>query len=180
MQLYFATSNKNKIAEARAILGIGIKQVHLDIPEIQSISALEVAEDKARKAYSALKKPVIVEDTALHINAWNGFPGAMIKFMLKGMGNDGICSALTMFKDKRAYAETCVAYFDGSEMRSFLGKAQGAISSSPKGPDSFGWDIIFIPKGYTITFAEMGKDKKNAISHRYKAFMKLKIHLKRS
>ncbi len=179
MEVYFATSNENKFNEACKILGMNLRQAKLNIPEIQSVSAAEVAEDKARKAYSILKDTVIVEDTALHIEAWNGFPGVMIKFMLERLGNGGICKALTEFNSRKAYAETCVAFFDGKNMYVFSGKTSGKISGMPKGPDIFGWDRIFIPKGYSLTFAEIGKEKKNKISHRSKAFLKLKKFLNR-
>jgi len=84
---------------------------------------------------------------------------------------------LLVSENRKAKAQTIIGYFDGEEYKSFVGEVTGKIAEKPKGPDNFGWDIIFIPKGFSETFAEMGKEKKNAISMRKIALEKLKEFL---
>lgn len=176
MKMYFVTSNQNKLAEARGIIGGDIDRIDLDIPEIQAIDVSEVVEDKARKAYEQVHQPVLVEDTGLYINAWNGFPGALIRWVLKSVGNDGICKLLQNYQDRSAYAKTSVCFYDGSQFRTFDGRIEGIITDSPRGNQGFGWDPIFQPRGYNSTFAEMSEEEKNGISMRKEAFLKLKAY----
>ena len=175
MDLYFVTSNRNKFAEARKILDFEIRQAKLEIPEIQSINVKDIVKDKARKAYEKLRKPVIVEDTALYIRSWKGFPGPLISWVIKTMGINGICKFTG--KERTAKAEACVAYYDGKKMRIFSGSVKGLISKKPRGARRFDWDRIFVPEGEKRTFAEMEIEEKNKISHRMKAFGKMKRFL---
>ncbi|UCC91372.1 MAG: non-canonical purine NTP pyrophosphatase [Candidatus Aenigmatarchaeota archaeon] len=151
MAVYFVTSNRNKFAEARKILDFEIKQARLDIPEIQSINVKKIVEDKARKAYEKLRKPVIVEDTALYIKSWRNFPGPLISWVIKTMGINGICEFTG--KERSARAEACIAYYDGKKMRIFSGIVKGKISKKPGGKKRFDWDRIFVPEGESRTFA---------------------------
>lgn len=165
----FVTSNLNKLREAQDILGFDLEQVDVDLAEIQSLDVKEVCEDKARKAYEILHKPVMVEDTGLYVEAWDGFPGALIKWMEKHMGNSGICSALA--EERRCTARTCVTIYDGKEIRNFIGEIRGKVADNPKGNSNFGWDPIFIPEGYEKSFAEI--DNKDEISMRSRALAKM-------
>ena len=176
-EIYFITSNKGKLAEVKQILGMEIKSKSLEIEEIQAVGASNVAEDKARRAYAILKKPVIVEDTALYLKSLKGFPGALIKFMEMHVGYAGICRTLDPYKDRSATAESCIAFYDGKEPEIFSGTIKGTIAMKPRGGYGFGFDCVFIPRGYSKTFAEMGTAEKNRISHRKKAVLKLKRYL---
>ncbi len=173
MEPIFITSNKNKLGEARAILGFSIKHRSIDIEEMQSIYASEVARGKAKAAYEKLHTPVIVEDTGLHIEGLGGFPGALVKWMIEGLGYENMCRVVDLCKSRDAYAETCVAYYDGKKMRVFEGKINGSISKTPLGSNNFGWDCIFIPDGFAKTFAQMRPSEKNSVSMRREAFAKL-------
>lgn len=183
MELYFVTGNENKVREANAILGFEILNIALGIDEIQAIETRDVVEDKARRAYDELKKSktsdfaVIVEDTGLHIESWNRYPGAFIKWLLDAVGVEGICTKMSQYSGRSATAETCVCYYDGNETRIFNGKVNGIITGSPRGETNFGWDPIFQPDRFQKTFAEMGADEKNSISHRKQAFLGLKSYL---
>ncbi len=177
MDIYFITSNKGKLNEVRQLLGIEIKSRSVELDEIQGIRAETVAADKAKRAYAIVKKPVLVEDTALYINALNGFPGALIKFMEMTVGYDGTCRMLRGYKDKRATAESCIVFYDGKDLKSFSGRVHGTISDRTRGTDGFGFDCLFIPDSSKKTFAEMGTEEKNRISHRRKAVLKLKRYL---
>ena len=180
MAIYFITSNRGKLGEVRQLLGTAVRSRDIDLDEIQSVSAEKVAVDKARRAYAIVKKPVIVEDTALYISALNGFPGALIKFMETTVGYDGICRMLRQYKDKRATAESCIVFYDGKNLKSFSGRVRGVISDRVRGADGFGFDCLFVPSGSSMTFAEMGTYKKNRISHRRKAVLKLSRYLKQA
>ena len=171
----FVTSNQGKLAEAEAILGIKLKRIDLDQPEIQSVSVEEVVKDKVQRAYDAVRKPVIVEDTGVYVAQWNGFPGALIRSMLKAVGPAGICQMLQ--GERNAYALTAVGYHDGTQAHIFTGRIDGSIAEKPRGTMGFGWDIIFQPVGYDITFGEMARKEKNEISMRKIAFSKLAEYL---
>lgn len=173
MDPIFVTSNMNKVREAGRILGLEIKHRAISLEEIQSMNAKEVAMGKARAAYAELGRPVIVEDTGLHIKGLRGFPGALVKWVMEGMGYERMCRVVDLCKSREAYAETCVAYYDGKRMRTFTGRIHGSISNMPRGSGNFGWDCIFIPKEFNKTFAEMSTSEKNSMSMRRKAFAKL-------
>jgi XTP/dITP diphosphohydrolase len=82
-------------------------------------------------------------------------------------------------KDYSAKAQTVIGYFDGKKYKSFVGEIEGKISQSPRGKNNFGWDSIFIPKGYKKTFAQMQSKEKNQISMRKIALEKFKKFIKR-
>ncbi len=180
MGIYFITSNKGKLEEVRAITGMDIRSKSIEIAEIQDVSVENIVKDKAVKAYSKIHKPVIVEDTGLYIKALNGFPGALVKWLIGAIGPKGICRIVGRYKDRSAYGETCIAFYDGRKLATFSGRIDGTIARSPIGDNGFGWDPIFIPKGYNKTFAQMDSSEKNGISHRRKAALRLKMWLTNS
>lgn len=176
MEIVFVTGNAGKLREAEKILGFCLEAVDLDIPEMQSLDVKAVAEDKTRKAYGILKRPVIAEDTGLSLKAWNGYPGPLVKWALKACGPEGLCLTASGF-DKKACAETCFCLFDGSDAHIFAGKISGRIAESPKGEGGFGWDSVFIPDGHEKTFAEMTAEEKNSVSMRKIALEKMRKFL---
>lgn len=177
MELLFVTSNANKLREASRILGRDLLRCDLEVREIQAIEVKDVVRGKAAEAYAMMKKPVLVEDTGLYIKKLNGFPGALVKWVLGSMGNEGICRLLKEGDDRGAYAETGLCVYDGKEFRTFFGRVDGTITESPRGATNFGWDPVFRPDGHDKTFAEMSADEKNGVSMRAKAFAKLKEYL---
>lgn len=178
MAIYFVTSNKNKFNEVERILGIRLRRYDAGMKELQSMDVEEVAIDKARKAYAKIRKPLIVEDTGLCIAALNGFPGALSSWVETSIGNEGICS-MVRGKGRKAYAETCAVFFDGKSIKAFMGRTYGTIIDHPKGKNGFGWDYIFRPNGSRKVYAEMTIDEKNKVSHRGKAFLKMKRHMEK-
>ncbi|MCL5412823.1 MAG: non-canonical purine NTP pyrophosphatase [Candidatus Marsarchaeota archaeon] len=177
MGVLFATSNTNKLREARAVLGFKIDSLIIEFEEIQSLSEEEVARKKVVDAYNISHAPVIIEDTGLHISGLGGFPGALIKWLIKGLGYEGICRLADLCGNRKAYGETCIAFYDGRAIKTFSGRVNGSIAPHPKGRRKFGWDYIFIPKGHKRTFAEMTISEKNRISMRSKAFKKARRFL---
>jgi len=176
--IYFATSNKNKLKEAGEILNtVSIQQSCIDINEIQG-SILEIATHKAQSAFKKIQQPCFTEDTALCFSAWGELPGPYIKHFLTNMSSEDLYKALSNFDNKKATAIATLGYMDSSlkQPKIFQGVLHGYITS-PKGMTGFEWDQIFIPQGYDKTFAELGMEIKNKISHRKIAINKLQNYL---
>ncbi|KAG1805755.1 inosine triphosphate pyrophosphatase-like protein [Suillus variegatus] len=180
-RLTFVTGNHNKLKETKHILSQGtpieLDSQDLDIPELQGTTQ-EVAIAKCRRAAELLGKPCITEDTALCFVAYDGLPGPYIKHFMKTLGHEGLNNMLVGFPTKDAYALCTFAYSagPGTEPILFEGRTDGTIVPA-RGPGDFGWDPIFQPKGFDQTYAEMSKEQKNVISHRYLALVKLRVYL---
>lgn len=172
--LKFVTGNPNKVREAHEILGFEIEHAGMELHEIQTCSLREVVTAKAHQAWEALQVPVMVEDSGLIFSAWNGLPGALVKWFEKTVGCEGLLKMLSGFDNRQATAVCMVAVYDGSNLRIAEGRVAGNISAEPRGQNGFGWDIIFIPEGHTGTYAEMSAEEKNSISHRRRALEELK------
>ena len=194
MEILFATSNKHKVAEASEVgkrYGIAFNQIHVSYPEIRSDNVAEVAKAGAEHVYSQIKKPMIVEDSGILINSLNDFPGTYSRFAFERIGNKGILKLMNGIEDRQARFVSAVAYISevnarsggiiypgtNTETKIFEGVVDGRITLEERGAKGFGFDPIFLPKGYAKTFAEDPKTK-NAISHRKIAFEKLCQHLK--
>ena len=177
MHLAIASGNTNKVREIQAILGQPVEQVKLDLSEIQAVEVAEVIRHKARAAFALTGQPVLVEDTGLYFHAWNGLPGALIRWFMDSVGNEGLCRMLDAFPDRSATARTCLGYFDGREEHVFTGEIGGSIALHPRGETGFGWDAIFIPAGWETTFGQGTSAEKDAISMRKLAVEELRKHL---
>jgi len=170
----FITGSKGKIAEFSSIMQTDLTHIKLDLVEIQSIQVAEVVASKLVEAYRMIQAPVMVEDTGLYVNAWNGFPGALIKWPIESVGLEGICSMLDAFEDRSAYAQTIIGVYDGEKDAQFFeGKVEGRIADYPKGENGFGWDKLFIPAGEDQTFGEMDLEQKMQFSMRKQAILKM-------
>lgn len=172
--LTFVTSSANKLAEVERILGRSLVQASLPLEEIQAIDLATVVRHKAHQAYTRLGQPVLVEDTGLAFTAWNGLPGALIKWFLAALGPNGICQLLRGETNRAATATTFFCYDNGSEYRVFAGTVSGIIPEAPRGSNGFGWDAIFQPLGSERTFAEMTPEEKDRFSMRRKALEQLR------
>lgn len=177
MKLSIVTSNPNKVAQMEIHLGQPLQQIDIDLPEIQAVQVRDVIEGKAWAAYGQVGHPVLVEDTGLYINAWNGLPGALIRWFLQSVDTAGICRMLAEFEDLSAHAETCIGFCDGKEFHVFSGAVEGSIARSPRGEHGFGWDPIFIPAGSARTFAEVPPGEKMGMDMRQIAALGLKGYL---
>lgn len=161
------------------MLPIPVRQVVLDLPDVQALDAREVIEAKARDAYRLSGRPVLVEDTALHVEAWGGLPGALIAWFLQTVGNEGICRMMRGWENRAAVAVSAVGFFDGTAFHCFAGEVAGRIVEQPRGEHGFGWDPIFEPDGYGKTFAEMLPGEKTVVSMRRQAIEAFRAHLDR-
>ncbi|PIT93054.1 MAG: hypothetical protein COU06_01975 [Candidatus Harrisonbacteria bacterium CG10_big_fil_rev_8_21_14_0_10_38_8] len=173
--IIFVTSNKDKFREASEVLGYELKRKAVDIEEIQDLDVIKVAKAKAKQAYEVLKKPVIVEDSALYVSVWSGFPGPFIKWIDKGIGYDEFAKLIPK-NNRRAQWWVVYVFYNGKEFRSFVGKTKGSISLKPKGK-SWGFDSIFIIEGIKKTMAELTSKEKSRLGSRGRALVKLRRFL---
>lgn len=175
-QIKFVTGNFNKARETGVILGVPLEQVKVDgLIEIQTQNIEELVHHKCQQAYDSLKCPVLVEDSGLLFNAWDGLPGPFIKWFECTVGCEGMLKMLQTFEDRSATAVSCFAIFDGKDTKIARGEVKGSIATEIRGSNGFGWDVFFIPEGYEKTYAEMQSEEKNSMSHRKNALEKLKM-----
>ena len=170
------TQNKHKIAELTPLFEeyrISFETTSLEKFEIRSHDVEEIALAAARHAHSVLNRPVVVDDTGFFVSALNDFPGSYAAYVLGTIGYQGILKLLEGAKDRTARFMTAVAFYDGVTIESFVGVMHGQISNHPSGEAGFGYDPIFIPEGFTKTYADLELSEKVAISHRTRAFRKL-------
>ncbi len=177
MTLYFITGNKKKFEEVKAILP-QVEQLEIDLPEIQEIDAHKIIAAKLAEAFSHRQGiEFIVEDTSLYLDCLKGLPGPLIKWFLQTIGNAGLYNLSSKLGDTKAEARTIIGYArNPNDIHYFEGSVRGNIVP-PRGPNKFGWDIIFQPEGYNKTYAEMPQEEKNTISMRRAALNKLKAFL---
>lgn len=184
-KLVFATNNAHKLEEIRAILGDKVEilslndiDCHADIPEtadtLQGNAAL-----KAQYIYENYGLDCFADDTGLEVEALNGAPGIYSARYAGGEGHDSEANMkklLSEMQDKdnrRARFRTVICLIEDGKEHFFEGIVNGSIIRERKGGAGFGYDPVFIPDGYSETFAEMGNDEKNKISHRARAVQKL-------
>jgi XTP/dITP diphosphohydrolase len=160
------TGNEGKAREYAALLGIEVKAVKEDLIEIQSLDVEKVVRRKAEDAYSKLRGAVLIDDTGLALNAWNGLPGALVAWFLDSVGAQGLLDMAVPIADRTATVTTALGYADADGVRVFTGTLHGVLTTEQRGQGGFGYDSIFAPDGGNLTFAEMTSDQKNAISHR--------------
>jgi XTP/dITP diphosphohydrolase len=181
MKAIFVTTNEHKRREVQEILGVALERADLDVPEIQAIDPAEVATEKARAAREALGRPVLpvlVEDSGLMVDAWGGFPGALTKWLMSGVGNEGLLRMLGPDEDRSARAVCVVALAEtNGNVRAFRGEVEGTLAQGPRGSGGFGYDPVFVPGWSSMTYAEMGEGK-NKDSHRARAFRAAREWLK--
>jgi inosine triphosphate pyrophosphatase len=103
---------------------------------------------------------------SLVFDARNGLPWPQIKRFLQTVGREGILKMLSWFDQRQAKAICCIGRYDGQTVHHVVGTCEGSISLTVQWNTDFGRDPIFIPKGYTQTFAQLSKEIKNQISHR--------------
>ncbi len=175
-KIVFVTGNQNKADYLAKYLDHPIDHKKIDLDEIQSLDLKEIVEHKVRQAYREMKKPVIVEDTSLEFKALGGLPGPFIRFFVDHMDFQTICSLLNG-KDRTAYAKCAIGFFDGKTIKIFEKTLSGQIAKKPSGKNGFGWDKIFIPKGYSVTRASLSEADDQKTYLKLKPFSQLKKFL---
>lgn len=188
LKIVFATHNPHKLQEVKFMLPDGIELIGLDkldfyddIPETRDTlegNALQ----KARFIFEKFGVNCFADDTGLEVDALNGRPGVH-SARYAGDGNDSnanmdkLLDELKSSANRRAQFRTVIALIIDGEELLFNGIAEGEIIDEKRGKEGFGYDPIFIPKGYRETFAQMPLPKKNRISHRFKATKMLADYL---
>lgn len=173
----FVSGNLKKVLYLEEYLDREINHHNLDLVEVQSLDPHEVVEHKVREAFQHLKKPVLIEDTAVWFHAMGKLPGPFIKFFLHELGVKKTCKVLDFSRDRSATASVIYGWFDGEHTKYFEAQIEGTISNQPQGSQGMGWDPIFIPKGLTNTYAEMPRDMYKKYSVRNMAVTKLRKFL---
>lgn len=188
MELVLATNNPNKLREIQSQLSLSFISVvspraagvpdDFDVEETGE-TFVENALLKA-KGYSAFTDlPTVADDSGLVVNALNGEPGVHSKRWIPGSDHDRnmhLLQKLQGLSDRSAQFVTVLALYlpETQETQIFEGIVTGKIATEERGSEGFGYDPVFIPDGYTKTFAEIGLDIKNTLSHRSRAVEKLK------
>lgn len=184
MKLVFATNNLNKLKEVQEMLSDEIELLSLkdigcfeDIPE--TANTLEGnARIKANHITKNYGYDCFADDTGLEVPSLNGEPGVYSARYAGSPRNaeknmDKLLSNLADKEDRSAQFRTIITLNLGNRSYDFEGICKGTILTEKKGHEGFGYDPIFQPDGYDISFAEMSLDEKNKISHRKRAVQKL-------
>ena len=189
MELIFASNNRHKLEEIAKITGsefsiLNLKQAQCEgeIPETGT-TLTENALQKAHWVYSRTHKNCFADDTGLEIEALNGAPGV---YTARFAGDDcspedNIQKTLRVMKDmknRRACFRTIIACIIEGKEYLFEGVVEGEIATQKMGEGGFGYDPIFIPKGFSQSFAQMPLNEKNKMSHRGRATAKFVAFLK--
>ena len=192
MKIVLATRNKNKVEEIREILKMYLdnevfSQIELlssadfQIPEIEEDGETyeENALKKAREVYKFTKLPSLADDSGIEVEILGGRPGVFSaryagegatdeennKKLLKELENVPI-------EKRKAKFKCVIAYVDSVEERIFYGETSGKVIFEPLGDGGFGYDPLFLPDGFGLTYAQLPGEVKNRISHRSKALQK--------
>lgn len=184
MKIVFATNNKHKLDEIRKItqnsveiLSLSDIDCHDDIPET-GVTLEDNALMKADYIKSKFGYDCFADDTGLEVDALNGAPGVYsARYAGEGCNSednmDKMLTELSGITNRNARFRTVIALTLNGENYFFEGIVNGTIIEERRGGEGFGYDPIFVPAGYDKTFAELGDDEKNKISHRAIATKKL-------
>jgi len=196
MQLVFATNNLHKLGEIDALLGekfhlLGLKDLHIseEIPEDHE-TLEENASQKAWYIFNRTGQSCFADDTGLEVDALDGAPGVYsarysrmdhptFPEMEPAQGNiKKLLLKMENVVERSARFRTVISLVLNGKEYQFEGVIEGVITENASGAKGFGYDPIFIPRGFNNTFAEMDLSLKNQISHRAKAVTQLVDFLK--
>ena len=206
-KIVFATNNLHKLEEIRQILGSSMEVVsladigcHADIPE--TADTLEGnALQKAQYVWDHYHMSVFADDTGLEVDALDGAPGVHSARYAEGTDHNSEANMEKLLREpngktsRKAHFRTVIALLlaeDGNEAEAakapcttpkehlFEGRVDGTIATEKRGTAGFGYDPLFVPDGYDQSFAQLGTDIKNTISHRARAVEKLCYFLKQT
>ncbi|WP_288954039.1 non-canonical purine NTP diphosphatase [uncultured Prevotella sp.] len=192
MKIVFATNNKHKLEEIKDILGkdfeiVSLAEIgcHEDIPET-GLTLEENARQKSTYIVEHYNHDCFADDTGLEVDALKGEPGVHSARYAEGTDHDSeanmrkLLSKMSNVKDRTARFRTVISLIINGVEHQFEGRVEGRIATEKHGKEGFGYDPIFIPEGYDKSFAELGEEVKNQISHRARAVKKLAEYLSSS
>lgn len=173
--LYFLTGNAHKLREAREILsGYTIEGLKLDLDEIQGLEPEIVMAHKLQQAAKATAlRPLLCEDVSLNFAAYHKLPGPLVKWFIDASPTGDGALLIQMMQgqsDRRATALCLYGLLDENNAVHYArGEVHGQVAPALQGANGFGWDPLFIPEGFSQSFAEMPPETKHGISHRRRA-----------
>lgn len=178
-EILVATHNQHKKEEIQQILGdnfrvTSLTDYHLDQEIVEDGETFhENALIKAKYCFDHTERASLGDDSGLVVEALDGRPGI---YSARYAGDhdfakniEKVLSELKGVENRRAYFITVMCLVDGDEIQYFEGRVYGKITAERSGAQGFGYDPIFVPDGYDVTFADMPANEKNAISHRRRA-----------
>jgi XTP/dITP diphosphohydrolase len=182
-RLFIATRNRHKTAEIRALLAgrYEVTDAHAveGLPEIEETgdTFLDNARLKALGISGRIGGLVLSDDSGLEVDALGGSPG-VFSSSYGGVEGDHARNNLRLVKEMAGHANrrarfrcTMVLARDGRELAHFIGSVEGRLLEEPSGAEGFGYDPLFVPEGYEKSFAELGAEIKNRLSHRARALV---------
>ncbi len=202
MKIVFATNNQHKLQEIRDILGndyevVSLKEIgcDADIPETGN-TLEENALQKAQYIYDHYHISCFADDTGLEVEALDGAPGVHSARYAEGTDHDSEANMAKLLheldgkENRKARFRTVISYIEKQDVcpcgctsikkvHQFEGIVNGSIATEKHGTEGFGYDPVFVPEGYDKSFAELGEEIKNGISHRARAVAKLAEYLKK-
>ena len=175
MKIYLVTKNKHKVEEIKTVMkkfNVDVEQIPEEKYEDKSMTLTEVAEYNAKMFYKKYKKPVMVDDTGVFFKAYSNFPGSQPKRIYNELGYPGLLKKLEG-KNKEAYFETVVGYYDGSVLKTFSGILECTADDKVHDldVDVLPYERILFVNGKPLS--KFSRSEKNKISHRAIAFKKL-------
>ena len=202
MKLVFATNNQHKLQEIRNILGcefeiVSLKDIGCDVDIPETGDTLEEnALQKAQYVYDHYHISCFADDTGLEVEALDGAPGVHSARYAEGTDHDSDANTAKLLRElngkenRQARFRTVIALIQKKDIcpcgctsikqvSRFEGIVNGKIATEKHGTAGFGYDPVFIPEGYDKSFAELGEEIKNHISHRARAVTKLAEYLKK-
>ncbi|MQR94449.1 non-canonical purine NTP pyrophosphatase [Fictibacillus phosphorivorans] len=170
-EIVFVTTNKGKIASAEKDLKhIKVIPIETELSEPRSDDIKEIAKQKVLQAYSIVQRPCIALDSGFFVSELNGFPRAYVNHMLDTIGIDGILKLLGDVENRYAEFRSCLAYYDGEEIRYFESKSPGVVSEEIRGTENRNkWSdlwYIFMPKNFDKTLAEFSEEDFDTYNHK--------------
>ena len=202
MEIVFATNNQHKLQEIRDILGsdfevVSLKEIGCDVDIPETGNTLEEnALQKAQYVYDHYHISCFADDTGLEVEALDGAPGVHSARYAEGTDHDSEANMAKLLREldgkenRQARFRTVICYIEKKDVcrcgctsikkvHQFEGIVKGRIATEKHGTEGFGYDPIFVPEGYDKSFAELGEEVKNGISHRARAVAKLVEYLKK-
>lgn len=201
MKIVFATNNQHKLQEIRDILGsdyevVSLKEIGCDVDIPETGNTLEEnALQKAQYVYDHYHLSCFADDTGLEVEALDGAPGVHSARYAEGTDHDSEANMAKLLREldgkenRKARFRTVISYIEKKDVcpcgctsikkiHQFDGIVEGHIATEKQGTEGFGYDPIFVPEGYDQSFAQLGEEIKNSISHRARAVAKLAEYLK--
>jgi len=162
--LHYVTTNTGKFNEVKRFIealepSLSLVQAPVDIQEIQTLDQSAIALDKAKQAWNAVQKPLLIDDAGIYFERYRQFPGTLSKFVWEALGLEGINSLI--HEGDPAYFLLTMVYVEGPDaFHVFEGRCNGRLTKPEvfNGDPSLPFDLFFIPEDQQKTYLELKKD----------------------